>query len=487
MNEPLFEIEAAEQQEMTREPAAQALTTTGLNTNGDESPRGRTTAIAGLFNGQIAQIGGEVFIRDEGIWKLQTGHLKKACLNWWGTHPEKSGLWLAGLLQWAVDPNGEGEAVYFARDARGDWEPVQMDVRNVLFATGSYNIVTRKFTSSNRLIFGPLIQCPFNDDIMEACRTKNYAAAPEQFRTLIDMINFALGNDEATVKYFQQVCAQILRPHAGWNHFVHIHGESGARKTTIMRAILNGPCGPSGFNELAESMLAEHKFARSGLVNRIANLSNDSAVSPKFVNFIKEITSGVLITEKKFIDVAPSRLTAKLFATMNVPQNYNDNSLGIENRIIVFKFKERSDNDRSATGMQWMEKTWYTDECRAWITHWLLAGLESCVDANGKESAPTPSKIANDWKNDLLNEASPVRNFCQKYLIVDKEAFTSSASITDLAIETGFCSPDERSRAIFGDNLKKYISHRYKIERKRKRTSEGQTTGYTGIKINDKE
>jgi hypothetical protein len=495
LSEELFEIETEETEAAPALREAQGVNVP--DTAGDETQCGRARAVTQFFNGCIAQLGNEVFVLMKGAWVKQTGHAKRAMLRWWGSNPQKTGQWGAALQEWAVDPNEECAGVYYERGPFGDWVPIKANVADVYMANGRYNVVTKSFTPHElgKIVFGPLMHTPYDADILAACRNDDYANAPEQFKQLLGMIDYALSNrggsadngtsvDRDTVRYFQSVVAQILRPHAGFNAFVHVFGESGARKTTIMRALLSAPCGSHGINELSEAALAEHKFMRAGLVNRIANLSNDSAVTPKFVPFIKEVTSGILVTEKKFHDPCGVRLTAKLFSTMNVPQRYDDDSLGIENRLIVFKFLERNDNNRSAAGMQWMDANYYEPETRAWITHWLLAGLERCV-VNGVESPPKPSDRALQWKEELLNCASTVRGFAKEFIRRKDGAFLPSNTLIDLAIETGYCAADEQSRSQFGDRLAKHIRARFGVEKKRKRVNGAQSLGFSGLEIVD--
>jgi len=468
----LYELEK-EQDENDDTAVVQASDSNKPATGGDETHCGRARAVAGAMEGTIAQLGNEVFILSAGKWHKQTGHICRAMLRWWGSDPTKTGLWGASLKEWAVDPNHEAQSVYFERAPGDDWRPIRADVRDVYLANGRYNVVDRTFTPRElkKLIFGPVIHQDYNADILAACREGNFTDSPAQFRVLLGMIAYALENDEPTVKYFQSVVGQILRPHAGFNQFVHVFGESGARKTTILRALLSAPCGVNGYNEISEAVLAEQKFTRAGLVNRIANLSNDSATTSRFVPFIKEITSGILISEKKFHDAAPVRMTAKLYATMNVPQRYDDDSLGIENRLIVFKFKERTDNNRSAAGMEWMDSSFYTDETRKWITHWMIVGLENCVK-NGAEEVPEVPPVAKAWKEALLNDALPTRRFVQEFLERDKKSFVSTNLLIDTAIEHGYCPPDERSRANFGEKMASLVKYRFGIS-KRRRTVDG--------------
>lgn len=462
--------------------------------DGDETARGRAIAIDKYLGGRVAQLGQEIFMQKNGVWVKQTGRLKRAMLNWFGTNPDRSGLWDAALLQYAVDPNDEGQYVYFERE-ENSWQPVETKTSEVFFANGRYDIMTKRLTPDNRLIFGPLLRCEFDTRIYNAlkmapgegsfaCPVNQIAEPPAQFRELIAMIDFALGGDAETVKYFRSVVGQILRPHCGWNKFVHVHGESGARKTTIMRALLSAPCGHNGFNELSEAVLAENKHSSIGLVNRIANLSNDSGNSAKFATFIKEITSGTLPVEKKFHDRACVRLTAKLFATMNVPQNYQDDSLGVENRIIVFRFKPRADNNGSAVGTQWMQPTFYSEETRQWITHWLLLGLEDCI-VDGVEHAPRPSTMAQKWREELLNESMPVRAFCKQFVVKDDKAVTPTDDFTNAAIQAGFCGATEHERAMFAAKFKNHVRYRFGAEIGRRKVGELRKTCFSGIALVD--
>ena len=451
-----------------------------------ESVLDKVLWVEDTYKGAVAQHANEVWIRNEetGRWDVQSGTVKQRILEKFEKGIPAT-LWDGLGIHLAVDPNNTGESVFYSKRAGKRWRPYSVPTNEVCCSKGYYDLRARQFTpfEKEELVFGPLVDCQPDESILAATRAGNWSTAPEQFRELMKMVDFALGGEADTIRYFQQVIAQVLRPHCGFNHFVHVYGQSGARKTTIMRALLSAPCGRDGCSEISEEVLAEQRFSRIGLVNRVANLSNDSANSRRFSTFIKEVTSGVLMVEKKFHDCAKVKLTAKLFATMNAPQDYTDHSLGVENRLITFKFAERTDNNRSAEGMQWMDPKFIQKETRAWINHWLLVGLESLFDANGRERAPEPSAAALAWKNELLDESSPVRAFVQSEVVADKKAETLVQDVVDRAVEMHFMEPGDET---FKVALGKHLAQRFKIDRKYLRSAEKRHWYYTGIALRTK-
>lgn len=420
---------------------------------------------------EIAAYGNELWKRSEGRWVLWSGSAKQGLIEQTGQNPIKNGMWQTILLRNSVDPNHRNISCYYSKMPRGSWEPLVAETYEVLLRSGYYDIRNRTLTpyQEHSIVFGPLIDVIPDVDRLDKIRRGDFSTAPKKFRDLMDMLFFALGNDEKTIRYFQQVVGQILRPHCGLNKFVHVFGESGARKTTLLRALLSSPCGADGYSEISEKLLSEKDFARSGLVNRIANLSNDSSSSSKFSTFIKEVTSGMLYTEKKFHDGHNVRMTAKLFATMNEPQTYSDNSMGVENRLIAFKFLERDDNNRSAEGMAWMDPAYYDDETRSWVCHWLLAGLESCMEGN-EEKEPQESKLAKEWKSELLDDSMPIRRFVASNVKKGK-GHVVIRELVDRAIEEGVCSTSDNDRYTFHRDLVKFISYRYKVKKTRLRVN----------------
>lgn len=165
---------------------------------------------------------------------------------------------------------------------------------------------------------------------------------------------------------------------------------------------------------------------------------------------------------------------------MNTPQDYTDHSLGVENRLITFKFTERTDNDRGAVGCQWMDSSFYTPETRAWITSWLLTGLEGLFDANGNEHAPEPSAKSLEWKSELLDDASPIRAFVQAEIVTDKKAKTPVQDFIDRATELRYAEAGDET---FRRELGKHLKARFKIETSEKRDDGKRVQIYAGIAL----
>lgn len=452
--------------------------------------KGRLNHIEKSFKFAIATFGHEIYLMNPGgRWCIQTGDIEKLILRF-GINPE-NGL-LSSLIKWTrVDPNNTGESIYFYRRPDEPWRPLSADTADVICRTGVYNIKTRTFEPltaivkhDDALIFGPTINMVPDPKILDCVRRGDHSAAPDKFKALIGMIEYALDGDADTVRYFRQTVAQVLRPHAGVGSFCHVVGESGCRKTTILRVLLSAPCGSAGLSETSEELLADGPFNQSVLAHKVANLSNDSATSKKFSNWVKECTSGVLRCERKFRDPVKIRMTARLFATMNTPQNYSDDSLGIEKRLVAFRFKERNDNNTSPEGLQWRDDpSFYDEESRCWINHWLLVALESLIDSNGVEQSPGPSEAAKRFKESLLNEASPIREFTGSQLKFEAGLRVPIKDVIDRAIATGHCHDADTDRKAFGQQLGKFLQTRFKVGSRPTRIEGAQVRVYDGVAL----
>jgi hypothetical protein len=454
---------------------------------------GRCQEIVRVHGEACVAYGNEVWLRNKsGQWCVQTGYVKQRLLEWYRADPGRTGLWGALMIHAAADPTNSGETPYFRKELKanpngvekwGRWEEYVCEPREVLFRGGIYDLATRTFKpwDEKEIVFGPLVDADFDPGIMEACRQSDFTHAPAKFRELVGMVGYALSDkgaaDPGTVRFFLQTVAQVLRPHAGYGHFVHVLGESGARKTTILRALLGAPYGCRGLSETWESRLAEDKFASIDLLHKVANLSNDSAASAKFPSFIKQVTSGYLIVEKKFCDAQKVALTAKLYATMNHPQNLKDSSRAIENRLTIFRFHPRTDNHRGAEGAQWMKADFWDAQDRLWITHWLLAALEA---AGVQVPAPTPRAAA--WKEETLNRAMPLRAFVEEELDLNAEKPDLKTHIVNHAIETEACTADGADA--FKKSLGEYLGDRHGIRSKQVRNAEGlQVRVWVGVGV----
>lgn len=433
----------------------------------------------------IACFAGDIWLRDKatGKWTIETGTVAKRLLHVHRSNPNKSGLVDALKMYTAVDPNRTGEFIYFARNPGEKWRPQLPETFEVMTRTGIYNLKDKTFQPYNEktITFGPLIDVVIDQNILEKLRRDDLTGAPPKVCEILAGLEYAI-NDWPTLKYFQQVVGQILRPHCGFNHFIHVYGESGSRKTTLLRTLLTAPCGINGCAEISEQLLSERYFSRVGLANKIANLSNDSALSRHFVSFIKEVTSGVLQVERKFCDTIRLPLTAKLFATMNAPQNYDDFSLGIENRLIAFKFRPREDNNRTAEGCLWANPSFYDEVDRQWLCSWLLVGLEQLF-VNGREQAPTPSPLARAWKEELLNASSDIRAFVTEHVEFDKDSITPVSLFTDRAIEFGYCQAGDTARGHFASLVGKYLHTRHAVDKVQHRIEGKPVRHYKGIRL----
>lgn len=440
----------------------------GLPESNQSSALDKIKEVARAYDDQIAYYGGEMHLReDTGAWAPAEGSMKRYFLEVFGSDPVRSGTWGAAMIYFAVDPDNLGESVYFKKErgAAGGWKPMKVEPHQVVFAKGIYDLRTRKLEpfGDSTIPFGPLVENMPSEEVLTAARAGDFSTAPQRSGELFKMIQYALMHNEQrdpeTEKFFQATVAQVLRPHCGLVQFVNIIGESGARKTTIMRALLSAPIGPRGLSEVPEAHLASRIFMRPKLVNKIANLSNDSAQSADFVPFIKEVTSGILVYDKKFRDAGQVKMTAKLFSTMNRPQILDDPSLGIENRVIVFKFNPRADNNRGAMGTAWMDALHYTAEDRAWIVAWMLVALESQWDT-GEEVLASPTPRIREWKDTVLNEACPIRRFINEALEFGAEFSMPKNQLYDLAVEDGIMKPEDHRMKI---KLGEYLVQRHNV------------------------
>lgn len=453
----------------------------------------RIRKIEEAYRGEIAVHGHEAFIRhSDGSWMPASGTMKRELLTAFGTDPDRNGLWGAFCLYFAVDPNNDGAYTYYQRKKTDKgwkyWDPIEDAPNRVYFGKGHYDLVTKEFTPfpEDTIPFGPMVETMPRAEVLEACRADDFTKAPAKAAGILGMVDYALADsngktDRETAAYFRGICAQVLRPHSGWTQFVSVRGESGARKTTILRALLSAPLGSRGVSEISEALLAERIFMRPGLVNRIANLSNDSAQSEKFSTFIKEVTSGVLIVEKKFRDAAKVKLSAKLFSTMNTPQDLSDDSLGIENRLITFEFRGRppEDNNRGATGTQWMDPAFYSEEDREWLVAWMLTGLERQW-AKGYEELPVPPARVLAWKERMLNEAMPLRAFAAETLEFGPKLEVEKDKVYDAAVEAGVMAPGHR-----GDQTRigEFLAARYGVRNAQRMHDGKRFRVFTGCRL----
>ncbi len=262
----------------------------------------------------------------------------------------------------------------------GHWEPYHVTANEVVFADGVLNLDTPEFTRMpDSIIFGPRVTVPFGG--MDV-RCKEFE----------ELVTYAIP-DNVERAYFQKICSLILQPHVVLRGQIVLWGTKHSGKTTLATAIACAPAGLVGSTFVTEDRLVHDKFASTPLINKFANVSNDSEFTSKWEAFMKSYTSGTMVVEPKFHKSVSLPVTAKIISTCNEMQRLKDLSGAAEQRYKVFEFRKPiADTGRTDQTERMTPTYWCKPERRAGIICWLLQGLRRALVEGISEPAELIAK-----------------------------------------------------------------------------------------------
>lgn len=304
----------------------------------------------------------------------------------------------------------------------GKWVPFRVNRHSVLFANGVLDLQEMEFTpTENRIIYGPRITIPFDDDLFE-CSCEEFDVALEKAMPLA-----------ANREYFQRLMSLVLQPHVLFRGQIVAWGRPQTGKSTLMRAIGLAPAGAVGCSFVTEYELASSRWASVGLINKFANISDDSPHTRRWEPWMKGYTSGIFRTEPKFCKVTSASATAKLIATCNEFQPLDDQSGAAEQRYRAFEF-ENPIMDVGSTGHAEMLSIdyWCDPARRRGIVGWLLNGLVEALRIGIAE--PEMLKAA---KQKAIGSGNNLYQWFTENVTFDPQAEIRSSDLLDAAISDG--------------------------------------------------
>jgi len=363
------------------------------------------------------------------------------------------------------------ESLYWERT--GDawnpkWVPLTIKQTELLFAEQIYDVLTGESVWLNgRIIYGPMIS--LNYSYAEGDETE--VRCPE-FESLVA---HAIP-DQATRDHFQECCATILQPHATLRGQIVMWGKPYSGKTTLATAIGCCPGGRRGLSQAQEEELVRDKYTPSALVNRFANVSDDSASSRKWVSFLKRYTSGSMLVEAKYHMPETVTPPAKLISTCNQVQSLVDPSGAGVDRMLAFKFEHAlpkihgTSNDSKMTVLYWSQP-----ERRNGILTWLVEGLVR-LRLRGRFDPPA-SWVAS--LEEAAGKADPIAETLTELLVACPDGFVSVAEVAAL-----FDGPDHATgNKSLVNKLPDYMERLFGAKKDKKYVEGKQVRGYKGVMI----
>lgn len=305
------------------------------------------------------------------------------------------------------------------------WASYEVGHDEIVFVDGVLNVRTGKFRDTNQPIFGPVITIPYRSlpDI------RSGALWPEKFKALVDTIEKALPDSHG---FFKQVFSFVLRPHVHFRHGIYLVGAAGSRKSTVATALLTAPCGGNGISQISEKRLGNpgDRFASSGLVNKIANLSDDMIGGASFLDFFKSYTgSSTFGAEHKFEAGRRYYATAKLVSCCNSLPPIFDSTDAVASRLIVFEFKKVHDGDAEPEVVSLSEhlSVTYWQDVRGYAVAWMIEGLKEVLEAG---TLRKPESMVTGIK-EHLDELDPVRAWLSTHILPRPKGFVSTKAVLE--------------------------------------------------------
>lgn len=392
--------------------------------------------LASVWGQQIVPFAGDFWtFNPETGWITCTKKIHAAANKLAGTSAERTIIPILNA-QLAL-PDNCGSTTFWERT--GDfwnpaWKPYKPTQMEVLFSDGIYNLMTDEFVAyKDRCIFGPFLTTKWvTEDFEEPVCYEFNELVEAQFPDLNER------------NHLQEVLSTILQPHIPLRGQIVLYGVPYSRKTTLATAVACAPAGRYGMSQVQEATLVRDKFATHALVNKLANVSDDSPRTQKWVGFVKQYTSGNMVVEPKFHQPVSVTPTAKLISTCNEIQSLIDSSGAATDRLYLFELKHSFEKIHgSADSVRMTAEYWSETGRRAGVVAWLIAGLRR-LRIRGRFDPPT------SWTDNLNRakvEADEIASqLLDNFVAGDAEDFVSTAELLE-AVKLPKNTPESRLMA----------------------------------------
>ena len=372
------------------------------------------------------------------------------------------------------EPTDNGRPTHYWERVGGVWDgrwiPFPIHLHQVVYTDQVINLLDQNqdLDISERLVFGPMITRSWTTEDGKDPRCEEFE----------EMITFALPNPQ-TRKYFQQIMGLILQPHTHFRGQIILWGVRYAMKTSLATAICCAPAGACGYSVSQEAEIIRDKWATLSLVNKFANISDDSprVEGDRYLGWFKRYTSGSFVVEPKFHKTSKAVTTAKLISTCNDPQSWVDPSGATAMRLYPFQFTrsvERTgliSQDQKMTAAYWSEP-----ERRAGVLEWLLTGLRSIwVENGGRLSEPDTIKTT---RTEICLEGDPILAELKERLVSDPAGWVTTGDLLKVLPPMG------RNQRALETTVGQYIRLLFPgVKQTRRQEKSSRARGYAGIRL----
>ena len=356
------------------------------------------------YGQNLAWQGGQFMAETSAGWEVVTDEVIKRAHAFLGTNARRDFLIMVqDALKIPEVSTCTRSTLYYERVTHGakqEWLPFHLSKTEVMLTDGIYDIQTDVLQPfAGRVIYGPRISIPW----------LSIDGTPPRCEEFEAMIARALPDPEIR-RHFQEVMATLLQPHSILRGQIILWGPPGSAKTTLATAIGCSVAGASGVSFIQEAELVKSKWSAAGLLNKFANISDDSPVVRGWPGFLKSYTSGNLRLELKFQQPYRAPATAKLISTCNELQDAADASGAMVDRMYPFRFSNRVEG-RWNTEVMTVEY-WSVPERREGVVNWLLDGL---IRLRERGEFLVPAQWETE-KQIAVNQADPLEAWLREHL-----------------------------------------------------------------------
>lgn len=279
-------------------------------------------------------------------------------------------------------------------------------------------------------------------------------------------------SDNERINLIEEMLGYCLVPSNKFEKGFMLYG-SGSNGKSVLLQVINDLITEENISNVDLSNL-ENSFSRSGLYNKLVNLTDEMEGKIKDSGFYKRIVSGNSIEAQfKFKDSFKFKPFCTLvFAMNNFPQ-INDKTHGLYRKMIMIPFdvtikEEDQDKDLGEKLRNELDG----------ILQFAISGLKRLSEQNKFTYSSKGNSIMEEFKKN----SNPIEIFFDDMVKENKDADIASKEL--YALYTKFCDEEGIKGAINSINFGKEVKKRFPSSEKKKLTRDGKRENYyLGIEL----
>ncbi|HJZ57431.1 MAG TPA: phage/plasmid primase, P4 family [Gemmataceae bacterium] len=230
------------------------------------------------------------------------------------------------------------------------------------------------------------------------------AAAPQPAKFLSLLSELSCG-DPQWVAVMQEVFGACLDSGLAWKHFTALTGESDTGKTVVL-SVLRTLLGTGNYSAESLAQITTNRFGTFPLFGKLANIMGDENTFDRAnEGKLKALTGGDAVSfEEKHKTPFFGPNTAKVVFGCNTVPEFEDQSEGVWNRLLILPLKKVIPKERQRPEM--LTAGFWADELPG-ILNWSLDGLDRYRSNRGVTEAKAVVRAVKSHRAD----SDPARRF----------------------------------------------------------------------------